>query len=347
MAMESIISDKRKPNWSETEQLFLIQQYEHFKDVLRMRSADGNTNRRKRVIWQRIANGLNARNPYLIRSANEVRRKWKNLVTISRRELHETELAARNGVERPLPTVAKRVLYIYGEYQDWDPSLATGGNEESDLYRVVQKFHEPAMEIKMEPINDEDSALQVLEVQESSILPSLVTNEDTSTSGATSSPQSPIPTAISSSMSNFSQHNHNKNYNNDLVVPVILNQSQDFQNNAFPSKIFPSMNFHVRNIQPTPIRTVSTVSIQTSPHPREAILVNKDEGSSQARTFPLLLNSNSESDNRNYLQEDILFLKKRKLFLETEILEMQKRKLSLEIQSLEMDIRKKSTNKMS
>ncbi|KAK3577429.1 hypothetical protein CHS0354_032277 [Potamilus streckersoni] len=298
---------------------------------------------RKRVIWHSIANGLNARNPYLVRSANEVRRKWKNLVTISRRELHETELAASNGVERPLPTVAKRVLHIYGEYQEWEPSLAKGGNEESDLYQVVQKFHEPSMEIKMEVINNEDSALQVLEAQESSMLSSSVTNEDTSTSGATPSPQSPLQTAIASSMSHLSQYNNKKNCNTDLVVPVILNQRQDLQSHAFPTQTVPAMNLHVRNVQPNPIRTVSAVSIQTSPQPREGCTMNRDEGSQQARAFPLLLNS--ESDNLNYLQEDILFLKKRKLFLETEILEMQKKKLSLEIQSLEMDIRKKSTNK--
>ena len=84
-----LIANKRKPNFTEGESLYLITQFERHKDILTSKLNDSTTNKQKVELWKGICNDYNSKNPVVLRTANELKRKWKNMVGAAKKELLE------------------------------------------------------------------------------------------------------------------------------------------------------------------------------------------------------------------------------------------------------------------
>lgn len=133
LAMSSTLSaagslkSKRKPNFTEVENLFLIEEFERNKEVLRSKVNSTEINRQKLDVWQRICDKLNGTNPIVKRSVDEVRRKWKNMVTTARKE------TTTFNPSRPPSQVSQRIMRGYNEPECSNNSLVVSplGSESS------------------------------------------------------------------------------------------------------------------------------------------------------------------------------------------------------------------------
>lgn len=103
------LKSKRKPNFTDDENLFLIGEFEKNREVLRSKVNSTEINKRKLDVWQRICDKLNSRNLLVKRSVDEVRRKWKNMVTTARKD------AANFNPNRPPSEVSQRIMRGYCE----------------------------------------------------------------------------------------------------------------------------------------------------------------------------------------------------------------------------------------
>ena len=78
---------KRKPNWTATEQNRMLDLYASYKDVLGSKHMI--TARSKAECWGAITLKLNEGNTGVMRSVDEVKRKWHNLVGQGRRDFYD------------------------------------------------------------------------------------------------------------------------------------------------------------------------------------------------------------------------------------------------------------------
>ncbi|XP_033121705.1 uncharacterized protein LOC117120740 [Anneissia japonica] len=115
-ALRPQFNKKRKPNWSENEISFLLREFEKHKVILTSKLCGETTSQQKRQLWKLICDGLNARNPYVKRTTEEVRRKWKNLLSASKRELLESKRPYVEGgpPPRPISSISRRVIKLRG-----------------------------------------------------------------------------------------------------------------------------------------------------------------------------------------------------------------------------------------
>lgn len=72
------VSKKRKPNWTTDECLYLSKLVDENKSVLRSKFGTGVTTVKKREIWRKITDAINAKSSTK-RSVEEVEKKWHNL----------------------------------------------------------------------------------------------------------------------------------------------------------------------------------------------------------------------------------------------------------------------------
>ena len=112
-----LAAKKRKPNFTEGESLFLISQFERNSGVLTSKlNDDASTNKQKVEIWKRICSDYNRRNPVVLRTVNDLKRKWKNMVRAAKKELLESsthsESFERSFVPRKFSPVSQRILEI-------------------------------------------------------------------------------------------------------------------------------------------------------------------------------------------------------------------------------------------
>lgn len=104
---------KRKPNFTDAEKLFLVQQYELYKPILSSRLCDGVTNRHKQDIWLKITAELNARNPHVDRTTKDVKKKWENLATQARKEMIDyRQSLGTSAVITPPSAITMKVLEL-------------------------------------------------------------------------------------------------------------------------------------------------------------------------------------------------------------------------------------------
>lgn len=110
--LTSSLKAKRKPNYSDDDNLFLLGEFEKNKEILRSKMSTTEVNKRKYEVWQEICYKLNQRNPQVQRSVYEVRRKWKNMVTAAKKE------ATSSKGDRPPSQVTQRIMRGYFETDD-------------------------------------------------------------------------------------------------------------------------------------------------------------------------------------------------------------------------------------
>ncbi len=81
---------KRQPNWSETENNILVEQFEKYKDTLKPKRSEGVSARDKKDAWENICAAVNSSNAAALkRSAKDVRKKWENIRTWARKVVTE------------------------------------------------------------------------------------------------------------------------------------------------------------------------------------------------------------------------------------------------------------------
>lgn len=110
------VASKRKPNFTEGESLYLISQFERNTEVLTSKLNDASTNKQKVEVWKRICGDYNSKNPIVLRTANDLKRKWKNMVRAAKKELLESTALAESGEQsvapRKLSPVSQRIVEI-------------------------------------------------------------------------------------------------------------------------------------------------------------------------------------------------------------------------------------------
>ncbi|KAL9984899.1 hypothetical protein ACROYT_G007244 [Oculina patagonica] len=111
-----LVANKRKPNFTEGESLYLITQFERNSGVLTSKLNDASTNKQKVEVWKRICSDYNSRNPIVLRTANDLKRKWKNMVRAAKKELLEATAHSESGDQtlapRKLSQVSQRIIEI-------------------------------------------------------------------------------------------------------------------------------------------------------------------------------------------------------------------------------------------
>lgn len=111
-----LAANKRKPNFTEGESLFLISQFERNSGVLTSKLNDASTNKQKVEVWKRICSDYNSRNPIVLRTANDLKRKWKNMVHAAKKELLESSAHSESDEQsfapRKFSPVSRRVIEI-------------------------------------------------------------------------------------------------------------------------------------------------------------------------------------------------------------------------------------------
>ncbi|XP_064625922.1 uncharacterized protein LOC135486754 [Lineus longissimus] len=115
---------KRKPNFSETEKIRLIEAYEHEKVVLSAKFSTNVTSRKKHEAWQRIAGALNSRNTLVHRTVAEIQKKWQHLTSAMKDEYRKHRKESQKTGGGPPPNepsiISKKIYSLLGED---DPSL--------------------------------------------------------------------------------------------------------------------------------------------------------------------------------------------------------------------------------
>ncbi|CAG7658351.1 unnamed protein product [Allacma fusca] len=119
--------ERRKPNWTECENVFLLDQFSLHRDILTCKATDASTNLKKQEIWRLICQNLNKHNTLVRRTPAEVRRKWKNLVTAAKKEVWEIRHQVHvNGVNKKISELSQRVLQLHSNI-DWKLNGGSGG----------------------------------------------------------------------------------------------------------------------------------------------------------------------------------------------------------------------------
>ena len=75
----------RKANFTHAEKLLLVEEFKSRENILKPKFGVGVTAKLKEQAWEEIADKINAQNPLVKRTVDELKKKWHNL-TITMKE---------------------------------------------------------------------------------------------------------------------------------------------------------------------------------------------------------------------------------------------------------------------
>ncbi|CAF0724729.1 unnamed protein product [Adineta steineri] len=104
------VGRRRKPNFTDHEVLYIVDQYDQYKELLHSREASKSVIAQKQAIWKGITENLNARYPQVERTVEDVRRKWKKLQSEAKREAAAYRAAQAAGSTTP---VSSKQINLY------------------------------------------------------------------------------------------------------------------------------------------------------------------------------------------------------------------------------------------
>lgn len=81
-------TQRRSSNWSKDEVIYLIQRIEERKNVIKGKFGPNLTIKNKREAWQEITDALNAAYPRGNRSVAQVEKKWQNIASKGKNDIH-------------------------------------------------------------------------------------------------------------------------------------------------------------------------------------------------------------------------------------------------------------------
>jgi hypothetical protein len=104
------VGRRRKPNFTDHEVLYIIEQYDAYKELLHSREASKSVIAQKQAIWKQITDNLNATYPQVERTVEDVRRKWKKLQSEAKRESAAYRTAQLSG---STTSISNKQLNVY------------------------------------------------------------------------------------------------------------------------------------------------------------------------------------------------------------------------------------------
>ena len=342
-----LVANKRKPNFTERESLFLISQFERNSGVLTSKLNDTSTNKQKVEVWKRICSDYNSRNPIVLRTANDLKRKWKNMVHAAKKELLESsahpESREQSLAPRTFSRVSQRIIEILQITVTASPGELVeitfdDGNADDSYF-----FDEEGAENGEREINGEQQVVDV--VVKPDVKPSIVspatdtenTAEDSLQSANIGEPGS-LSALSSQTLSAEDQKMTHKQIPKTSSSPVPSFQgSGQFAASAVPMSVVSSMS----EIKEIP-RVINTSTGGGGMHrlvvPQHKRMLSspiahalKKKRCSDYADESFGTHVRAEIDN---LKKEKLTLEKEKLVLEKKKLVMEKEKLALEIQFL-------------
>ncbi|XP_055999270.1 myb-related transcription factor, partner of profilin-like [Ostrea edulis] len=116
-SQSSQATKKRKPNWTADECLFLSKCVEEHKSILRAKFGTGVTTLKKREIWRKITDAINASSSTK-RTVEEVEKKWHNIQMKGKAELADARRSVKQTgggpAGKPLTPLAEAVGSVIG-----------------------------------------------------------------------------------------------------------------------------------------------------------------------------------------------------------------------------------------
>ena len=348
-----LVANKRKPNFTEGESLYLISQFERNSGVLTSKMNDASTNKQKVEVWKRICSDYNSRNPIVLRTANDLKRKWKNMVRAAKKELLESTAHSESGEQslapRKLSPVSQRIIEILritvancgfsaaspGEpagnnFDDGnadDPALLEEGGEENGereingeqqvVHVVVKPDVKPSV---VSPATNTENAVEDSQ-QSANIEPSLsALNSQTMSAEDQQTTHEQVPGTSSSQVP--SSQGSGQTAASAVPMSIVSSMSEIRQIPRVIAANSTGVGGRHRFVIPQHKRMLSSPITQVIKKRRCSEYVDESLGSPHVR---------AEIDK---LKKEKLTLEKEKLALEKEKLVMEKEKLALEIQFL-------------
>ena len=335
-----LVANKRKPNFTEGESLYLISQFERNSGVLTSKLNDASTNKKKVEVWKRICSDYNSRNPIVLRTADDLKRKWTNMVRAAKQELLESKAHSESGEQSPFAPrkfslVSRRIIEILRITVPASPGEPAGINFDDGNADDSNFFEEEGAENGEREINGEQEVVHVVVkavVKPSTVLPATSAQQSASKAGP------PLSAQNSQTLSAEDQKMTHKQVakTSSSQVPSSQNSGQSVASTV-PMRVASSMS-EIRAIP----RVIAT---STGGGGRHRLVVPQHK---RMLSSPIthVLKKRRCSDyvdesfgtharaGINKLKKEKLELEKEKLTLENEKLVMEKEKLALEIQFL-------------
>ena len=349
-----LVANKRKPNFTEGESLYLISQFERNSGILTSKLNDASTNKQKVEVWKRICSDYNSRNPIVLRTANDLKRKWKNMVRAAKKELLESAAHSDSGEQplapRKLSPVSQRIIEILRitvancGFSAASPGEPAGINFDDSNADDQIFLEEGGEENGDREINGEQQVVHV--VVKPDVKPSIVSPATNTENTAEDLQQNATRELSQSALNSHTLSAGDQQTTHEQVIPgTSSNQVPSSQGNcqtaasAVPTSVVSSMS----EIRQMP-RVIATSSTSVGGRHRLVVPQHKRMLSSPI-THVLKKRRCSEYADESFgsthvraeidkLKKEKLILEKEKLALEKEKLVMEKEKLALEIQFL-------------
>ena len=342
-----LAANKRKPDLTEGESLYLISQFERNSGVLTSKLNDASTNKQKVEVWQRICSDYNSRNPVVLRTANDLKEKWKDMVRAAERELLESsthsEREEQSFTPKQLSPVTKRIKEILQITEAASPGEPAGINFDDGNADDSNFFEEEGAENGEREINGKKQVVHVVvkpNVKRLIVSPATSTENTVKDSQQSTSMAEPSLSALSSQTLSVEDQKmtHKKQVQKTSSNQVPSSQPGSGQSAAFavPMSIVSSMS---------EIREIPRV-IASSPGGggRHRLVVPQHKRMPRV-SFPIthVLKKRRCSDYADesfgtQVRAEIVKLKKEKLTLEKEKLALEKEKLVMEKEKLGLEI---------
>ena len=341
-----LVFNKRKPKFTERESLFLISQFERNSGVLTSKLNDASTNKRKVEVWKRICSDYNSRNPIISRTADDLKRKWRNMVSAAKRELLESS-AHSESVEqllapRKCSPVSQRIIEILRITVAGPPGEPAGINFDDGDADESTFFEEEGEENGEREIDGEQHVVHVdvkTDVKPLIVSPATNTTENTVEDSQQSANIEPSPSALCSQTLSVEDHQTTHRQvpgTPSRQVPISQGSGQSAAS-AVPITVVSSMS-EIREIP-------RVIAADTSGRGRHRLVVPQHKRMLSSPVSHVLKKRKSsdyagESCGTHVgaeidkLKKEKLLLEKEKLSLENEKLVMEKEKLALEMQFL-------------
>ena len=341
-----LAANKRKPNFTEGESLFLISQFERNSGVLTSKLNDASTNKQKVEVWKRICSDYNSRNPIVLRTANDLKRKWKNMVRAAKKELLESSAHSESDEQsfapRKFSPVSQRIIEILQITVAASPGEPAGINFDDGNADDSNFFEEESAENGERELNGEQEVVnEVVKSDAKPLIVSPATNTENTVEDSlqSASMAEPSLSALSSQASAEDQKMTHKQVpkTSSSQVPSSQGSGQSATSTA-PMSVVSSMS-EIREIP----RVIATSAGGGGRH-RLVVPQHKRMLSSPITHVVKKRRCSDYADESfgthvrraeiDKLKKEKLTLEKEKLALEKEKLIMEKKKLALEIQFL-------------
>ena len=338
-------ANKRKPNFTEGESLFLISQFERNSGVLTSKLNDASTNKQKAEVWKRICRDYNSRNPNISRTADDLKRKWENMVSAAKKELLESSANSKSGEQsltpRKLSTVSQRIIEILKIVVPGWPGEHPGINFDDGNADESTFFEEEGEENGEREINGEQHVVHVdvkTDVKPLIVSPAAntkITVEDSQQSANIE------PSLLAQSSETLSAEDQQTTHRQAPGTPCRQKPTSQGSGQSAVSAVHITVVSSMSEIREIP----SVIAASTSGRGRHRLVVPQHKGMlSSPVTHALKKRTRSDYADESFsahvraeigkLKKEKLMLEKEKLALENEKLVVEKEKLALEIQFL-------------